>query len=206
MHDRALEDSDGVFAAASTMLGSGVGTVLAALSEAGIAVPPPPDELPALERDQHVWVQIRQGTDWVDVDPTLVGAEIGQAIATPVTTDLPAIPDELRHRVKIRVTAERIDGTGVAQDGILEYIAFADELGGMPMALLHETPDGLKGLGVSIGNVLGGASGASPSSRSATRHRSVRSASPSRPVTEARSAGSDPGRAMARRRPSGWIR
>ncbi len=138
------------------MLDTGVTTITDALATAGVPVPATTDDLPRMEQVQHIWVQAQQGVDWVDLDPTLVGAQVGQTGATPVTTDLATLPDELRHRVEFRVTAEQISGTGVTQDVILAYIDFADQLGGMPMALLHETPDGLAGIGVSIGSALAG--------------------------------------------------
>jgi hypothetical protein len=100
---------------------------------------------------------MRQGADWLDLDPTLPGSVAGRLLATAVTGDLAGIPDDLRHRMEVRVTVERIAGTALEEEVILEHVAYADELAGRPIALSHERPDGLKGLGVGIDQMLTGA-------------------------------------------------
>jgi hypothetical protein len=54
------------------------------------------------------------------------------------------------------VTTEVIDGDALTQQPIIDQALFADALGVRPLVLLHEQPDGLKGLGISIGAALGG--------------------------------------------------
>jgi Transglutaminase-like superfamily len=145
-----------IIATATSMLDSGVQLVQGALQSGGIAIPAAADGLPDLERSQYVWVQAKQGADWIDLDPGIKDQDAATALGTPVTGDLATLPDELRHRVETRVIVERVLGTGLEQVVILEHAASADSLGGQPMALLHITPDGMQGAGITIGNALQG--------------------------------------------------
>lgn len=155
--DRTAADADRVVALTSDLVDAGVRTIVDALAQRGVPIPADESGLPALERDRHVWVRARQGAEWLDLDPTLAGSEAGQPLTTAVASDLAAIPDDLRHRVELRVTVERIAGEGLEQEVILEHVAFADELAGLPIALSHERPEGLQGLGVGIDQMLTGA-------------------------------------------------
>jgi hypothetical protein len=160
--ERALATQDAVLETASGMVDRGVRQVLDALATRGIAIPEVTHDLPVLERDRHVWVRVRQGTEWVDLDPTLVGSQPGQVIATPSVTDHAALPDDLRHRVELRVTVERIAGSALVEEVILEHLSFADELAGLPLVLGHEKPEGLKGMGLAMDQLLTGTSGYQP--------------------------------------------
>ncbi|MBX3031512.1 MAG: hypothetical protein KF809_15300 [Chloroflexi bacterium] len=159
---QAVADEDQVVTATTRMVDAGHRTILDALAARGIAVPGTPDDLPALEHERHVWLRARWGSGQLDLDPTLAGSEAGTMIATPVATDLAAIPDDLRHRVEIRVTVERIAADALEQEVILEHVAFADELAGQPMVLGHDQPEGLEGLGLGIGQMLSGATAYQP--------------------------------------------
>jgi hypothetical protein len=160
--DGMVADTDMVVGTAADLLDAGVRTITDALERRGIPISAVDDALPDLERERHVWVRIRQGSDWLDLDPTLIGSQAGQVLATPTTTDLTSIPDDLRHGIEIRATVERIAGTGLEQEVILEHLAFADELSGLPIAFSHEQPDGLEGLGMGIGSMLSGATAYQP--------------------------------------------
>ncbi len=74
----------------------------------------------------------------------------------PVGEPVATLPDELRHRVAFRVLRERLVGGALTEDLIVEHEAFADELAGEPLVLLHEKPAGLEALGVSVTGVLTG--------------------------------------------------
>ena len=54
-------------------------TIEGALAAAAIAIGDESGELPALERDGHVWVQAALGTDWLDLDPSIPGAIPGES-------------------------------------------------------------------------------------------------------------------------------
>ncbi len=154
--EATFADSGAVVARTEDLVDAGVGTILGALAARGIAIPASGDDLPVLERERHAWLRVPQGAAQVDLDATMPGSEVGRTIATPTATDLSALPDDLRHRVEIRVTVERIAGDALEQEVILEHLAFADELAGRPIVLSHEQPAGLKGLGVGLDQMLTG--------------------------------------------------
>ena len=133
-----------------------VATIVDTLAAAGVQVPAFTDGLPAAERERHVWVQVAFGADWMDLDPSQAGATPGATSATLSGEPVPTLPDDLRHRIDITVTLERISGAGTEQEVLIEHGAFADELAGLPIALAHEKPEGLEALGVAIGQLLTG--------------------------------------------------
>jgi hypothetical protein len=112
--------------------------------------------VPPLEQEQHVWLQVPLGTEWVDLDPALPNSQQGQTIATAGPDVLDALPDELRHRIALTVTAETISGTALAEGTIMEFTGFADELAGRPMVFLHAKPSGIEGMGVTLAGTLTG--------------------------------------------------
>jgi transglutaminase-like putative cysteine protease len=81
--DLAPELSAAATSWTSARLDAGVATIVAELQAAGIEVAPPEVALPALERERHVWLQVARGSDWIDLDPTLVGAQPGTPSGTP---------------------------------------------------------------------------------------------------------------------------
>ena len=187
------------------MVGADVERLTAALAGSGVGIPASRAALPDLELQRHAWVQVERGPDWVDLDASLPGAVSGQAIGRPVETGLAGLPDELRHRVETRVIVEQTAGTGLEQSVILEHIGFADEMQGAPICLLHDTPEGLKGVGVSIGNAIEGTTQFQPILMvddaahvgSVGLHSRARTVAASCPTLAARPA-------MASPRPSGW--
>jgi hypothetical protein len=59
------------------------------------------------EVTRHAWVQALIGPDWVDLDPSLPGAEPGTALVPAIATgDVP--PDDQRQTLRIVVTAEQL--------------------------------------------------------------------------------------------------
>ncbi|MFN8623755.1 MAG: transglutaminase domain-containing protein [Chloroflexota bacterium] len=154
--DAQLAASDQRAARVTALLAAGTRTITDALADAGIAIPDAPDPFPALEHDRHAWLQVQVGPDWVDLDPSVPGTEPGTTLAAAADEPADTLPDDLRHQVTFRVVVERIAGDGLEQVPILEVTHFADEITGRPMALTHETPDGLKGIGVGIGDALAG--------------------------------------------------
>jgi large repetitive protein len=135
--------------------GGGMETVLGALSEAGIILPEPEVALPDLERTQHVWLQYAAGPDWVDLDPSIPNAEPGATYAAAADT-LDQLPDELFHRVSMRLVAEKVLGGVPALEELLAFEAASAELVGVPITLMHPNADSLKAAGVAIQEVIGG--------------------------------------------------
>ena len=154
--DLAPELSAAATAWIAEHLDANVATIVQALGDAGIELGTAAPALPVLERDRHVWLQVKQGSDWIDLDPTIAGSQPGTAAAEPAGEPVTALPDDLRHRIRIAVIADVISGDTLAQRPVLAHEVFADAIGTAPIVLLHEKPDGLKGLGITIGAALGG--------------------------------------------------
>jgi transglutaminase-like putative cysteine protease len=155
-----LEDAaaraDAVTAWTRAQVQDTVSMIEAALSGAGIDVPGAFPGLPPLERDQHVWIQHALGPRWVDLDPSLPSAVEGAAAASPAMTT-EALPRELRHRVRLSVVAETVDGPGLREESLLELEEFADVLAGSPITFVNVEHQGLKRLGADIvSNLQGG--------------------------------------------------
>jgi len=140
---------------ARAWLDQGVATVSDALAAAGITIPTRETALPALERDQHTWVQLANGTQWVDLDPTLPGAEQGTTIARAEST-LPDLPREWRHRVTFRAIVETIAGDGLAASTVLEHEADAPSLVGLPITFMNARAEGVARMGVTVSGLLDG--------------------------------------------------
>lgn len=134
----------------------GIRTITDALTANSISLPTGLSQLPALERDSHMWVQMAAGATWVDLDPNTPLAAAGQTLATPTGAPFVVLPDGLRHRVELTLTAETIQGTGLAQAVILDQVEFADALSGVPITVTHEKPESLKAIGASISGTLSG--------------------------------------------------
>jgi hypothetical protein len=141
---------------AGAALDTGVRTIVGALDAAGIGTTAGQLQLPLLERNQHVWVQVAVGPGWVDYDPSVPGAVSGTAVAAPVGEPVSTIPDELWHRVQFSVIAERLASGALEQELLIDHVAPAASLTDLPIALAHEKPDGLAAVGIAIGNLLGG--------------------------------------------------
>ncbi|HEU0164673.1 MAG TPA: hypothetical protein VFQ54_06465, partial [Thermomicrobiales bacterium] len=121
-----------------------------ALSAAKIVIPAPaPFFLPASESAQHTWVQVPQGPDWVDFDPTLAGARSGDILATVATT-MDQIPTDPYHVVTIRVVAEEVVGGSPNRRDAATFTATSVEIGAQPITIGVTPPSGVAALGASI--------------------------------------------------------
>jgi hypothetical protein len=143
-----------------THVADSVALVTTALGEAGITLedgaPMSLDSLlPPGETTAHTWVQVAQGPDWLDLDPTLGPAAVpGDALAEAEVT-LTSLPDELRHVVRFEVLLERVRGDGLETIPIIQYEGFADELSGESITLAHIQPSAVHQLGVTVSRLSG---------------------------------------------------
>lgn len=82
----------------------------------------------------HWWVQLLENGAWQDYDLAATGA--GMALTNPTETiEIESFPDELRHRITVRVIAEQW-----ANGGLIEHVALEDglkpaQLLGVPIVL-----------------------------------------------------------------------
>ncbi|MCE9665411.1 hypothetical protein LY622_18465 [Halomonas sp. M5N1S17] len=70
----------------------------------------------------HWWVQVREGDDWLDLDPALPGLGVGERLhrGEIVTLWTEDIPDEQLHRLTLEVVAERLESGGLRERTALE--------------------------------------------------------------------------------------
>ena len=125
------------------------------LAAAGITLAGSAAEFPELERNQHVWVQFAVGPEWIDLDPSVPGAEPGATFATDPKI-MNALPDALAHSVAFRVYAEKIQGGQPVQSDLLTYQASSADLVGRSISFLHAQPEALNALGAGIQSTLEG--------------------------------------------------
>jgi len=127
---------------ASRMLSETVETIMTALGSGGIELPLGPTGMPDLERDGHTWVQVNDGREWLDMDPSIPDVLPGQSVSVP-GEPVEALPDGLRHRVEFTVMAETLLDGALAQEPILAYSGFADELMRQGIVFMHMPATGV---------------------------------------------------------------
>ncbi|MGF1626742.1 MAG: hypothetical protein ACFCVH_17815 [Alphaproteobacteria bacterium] len=110
----------------------------AALSQDLLSVladlPRQPGEGEALAMADHWWVQVRDGDDWVDADPSaaIVGSPMAQEAMAPAD-----LPDELRHRVELRLVVEFWEDGLLRQETLLTHDLVPAALIDRPVMLRH---------------------------------------------------------------------
>jgi hypothetical protein len=102
----------------------------------------------------HVWVQVRWGSEWLDLDPTFPDAVPGSALtaATATTFD---VPGEQLHQVTLRVIAGNLAYGSVEERQVLSRTFDAPTVADQQVFLYFQ-PD-LEGIGGSIVEALSGA-------------------------------------------------
>lgn len=141
--------------AARAQLADGVATITRALEEAAIALPEAKPALPDREQTQHVWVQYRAGTEWIDLDPSLPDAEVGAAYASPMAT-LEILPEELHHQLVIRSAIEVVAGGKPSRQEILSHLVRSQDLVGQPVSFFNAAPEALAAFGFTVTGMLEG--------------------------------------------------
>jgi hypothetical protein len=90
----------------------------------------------AEEAQQHTWVQYERDGKWIDLDPSIGGAKVGECFAQPSTVQ-PAIPDRLYQRVTFRVKVEQKDGKKLETRTVLETTHAAADLVGVSIVCVN---------------------------------------------------------------------
>ncbi len=129
-------DIDRVFADAEDWVGTTVDMLATILTSAGVPLAVPTVDGGADDRQDHVWVQYRLGTEWVDLDPSIPGAVAGATYGTPRET-LDEVPDELYHSVTVRLVAEVVQGGAPARTTPVSQQARVADLVGTPIHVTH---------------------------------------------------------------------
>ena len=138
-------------ALASTDISTGM--IGDALSGGGIALPPlPTATLPDSERLRHVWVQIPDGPDWIDVDPSLPEGTAIPAVTEPLDT----LPDDWYHHLRIVVAADEWIAGSVARREVVSFSATSADVVDVPVALSMASSGELNEVGLAINQLLTG--------------------------------------------------
>lgn len=95
-----------------------------------------PREILVREARTHFWIQINQGGKWRDLDPSFAEATPGRAYAKAEHT-FDRVPEELFHRITLRIRVEGQGETGPFSREILTYSAPAPALSGEHVMLVH---------------------------------------------------------------------
>ena len=126
--------------------------ILEQLKKTGQAIPDPEPSVGDLVREaqDHYWIQWEKAGTWTDLDPSFADSIPGQTNTNAERT-LAALPDDVHHRVSIRVRLEEYAVTHAGDDPtkpesrvILSYDARAADLSGADLALTHQ-PENWKG-------------------------------------------------------------
>jgi transglutaminase-like putative cysteine protease len=129
-------DIDRVFAEAEDWVVSTVEMLATTLSSAGIPLASPSTAAVSDDRDEHVWIQHRLGSEWVDLDPSVPGAVAGTSYGTPRET-LDQLPDALYHMVTVRLAAEVVQGGVPTRTVPVTQAARVADLIGTPIYVTH---------------------------------------------------------------------
>jgi hypothetical protein len=87
------------------------------------------------ETQQHTWVQIAEGGQWIDIDPS-PEAQFAQTLVTDEQIS-EELDKALFHQIHFSLEIE-VERAGARQrEPILEFRATAAELGGIPLGLFH---------------------------------------------------------------------
>ena len=86
----------------------------------------------------HWWVQVRTGEDWIDLDPATQQAAPGETLAEAQQTMQPEdLPDNLYHTVEVRVVAEVLNQGRLREQPLLQHQLIPSQLFGKRIALHH---------------------------------------------------------------------
>lgn len=120
------------------------------LGAAGI----PDKRSPSLTRDtligeaqDHYWVEMLKGDQWIAMDPSFAAAKPGDTYAETASTSAD-LPEELYHRIEMRVRVEESAGGEQSSREVLNYAARAADLSGVDVLLTHEQSQSEDGIEV----------------------------------------------------------
>ncbi len=108
---------------------------------------PADDSTLQTETESHYWFQFNAGNGWVNADPLIAGAVIGQTFAAPTGT-FTEVAQSLRQTTEVQLTAEIWDQASAAlvagSDGLSENVVFDQtfndvDLVGRPLTLGFNT-------------------------------------------------------------------
>jgi len=127
-----------------------------ALASAGIDLPPL--DQPGLtdrELNRHVWIQVSDGPNWADYDPSLVVAGETSAPVTAAET-LEALPDDWHHWIRITIAADEYAAGSVYRREAVSLVTASHSVIDVPIALSMASANEIAGLGLAINELFTG--------------------------------------------------
>ena len=122
------------------------------LAASGIELPPLP--IPALasrEQQSHCWIQVADGPEWIDLDPTVEA----ETTISPVAT-FDTLPGDWYHSVVIRISAEELFSGTLGSRDVVTLTTTSDRLVNTPIALNIAPAEAIAGLGSSLNQLFTG--------------------------------------------------
>jgi len=137
--------------------------IMAALDAGGVTLPPlESHRLTDRELNQHAWIQVPDGPDWLDYDPSLPEEALAAGpVAASETPD--ALPDDWRHHVKYSIAADDHTFGTLSRREVVAYSATSDALVDVPVAISMAAPEDLSSLGMSLTELFTGQKSIFPS-------------------------------------------
>jgi len=153
MLDRFTAQGEAAIDLAAGSITASRAAIAGALAGTEVELPPLPDPvLPDLDVSSHLWIQVADGPDWIDILPALP-----EDAAPPVaagTTDIPQ--PEWQHQLRIVIAADEYFGGAVSRREVVSLAAASQDLVGTPVALSMASADELTDLGASITQLVSG--------------------------------------------------
>ena len=141
--DRAFEEGGRSAAVSSAAISD-------TLAATGIDLPPlAAIALTPWEMSQHVWVQVADGPDWIDLDPSLPGAGQGTTSTEPAST-FTEVPDEWNHQLTVRVVAEENLSGSLARRDVATLTTTSVQAVDSPIGISMAPAESIGGLGLGI--------------------------------------------------------
>lgn len=138
---------------AFAMADSTAGILRDVLADANVSLPTlTTASIPELERTEHFWVQVADGPEWTDFDPSLPD---GTEPSIP-TTSMQTLPDSLYHTVGVRLVAEEILNGRPTRRNVLEFQAPSPRLVNVPIAVAMTEAPVFAGTGIAINEMFTG--------------------------------------------------
>lgn len=161
--DRFGESGQAAIELSEASLASSQTAIAGALAEAGIELPPlDPPRLTDRELNQHAWIQVAAGPDWIDYDPSPPGDMDAAAPGSPFETP-DALPDDWRHHLKIAIAADDYFAGALSRREVVAFTTTSDQVVNIPIAVSLAAPDELTDLGLTLTELFTGQKSIFPS-------------------------------------------
>lgn len=127
-----------------------------ALSEAGVELTPlAAPALTPLEMDRHVWIQVADGPNWIDLDPSVPGLDPGTAAGEPAST-FDAAPAEWDHTLTVKVAADEYLSGAIVRREVVTLATTSQLAVDTAIGISMAPAESLGGVGLGINQLFTG--------------------------------------------------